>query len=140
MSATEVILAELSEIEKIIANALKRRGGHRTMSIDEHLPEAEASMMATPHLSDSRSYDLLWASNIVKSAWQDLQNAFQEEGKAEWLEVLRPFVAGGETDATKSRRSGGETWSSHRDAAYLAFASASALSRSPEEGSGEHSF
>jgi hypothetical protein len=33
MSATEVILAELSEIEKIIANALKRRGGHRIVSI-----------------------------------------------------------------------------------------------------------
>ena len=77
------------------ARALKRGGDHRIVSIDEHLPEAEASMMATPHLSDSRSYDLLWASNIVKRAWQHLQNAFEEEGKAESLEVLRPFVAGG---------------------------------------------
>jgi hypothetical protein len=25
-----------------------------------------------------------------------LQNAFEAEGKTEWLEVLRPFVAGGE--------------------------------------------
>jgi len=31
----------------------------------------------------------------VKRAWQHLQSAFQAEGKAEWLEVLRPFVAGG---------------------------------------------
>ena len=77
------------------ARALKRGGGHRIVSIDEHLPEAEASMMATAHLSDSRSYDLVWASNIVKRAWQQLQNAFEAEGKAEWLEVLRPFVAGG---------------------------------------------
>jgi RNA polymerase sigma factor (sigma-70 family) len=77
------------------ARALKRGGGHRTVSIDEHLPEAEAAMMATAHLSDSRSYDLLWASNIVKRAWQHLQDAFEEEGKAESLEVLRPFVAGG---------------------------------------------
>ena len=38
---------------------------------------------------------LAWASNIVKRAWQQLQNAFEAEGKAEWLEVLRPFVAGG---------------------------------------------
>src|SRR6266496_3960653 len=43
------------------------------------------------------------------------------------------------TDAAKSRRSGAETWSSHRDAAHLALASASALSRSAEDGSGEHS-
>ena len=77
------------------ARALKRGGGHRTVSIDEHMPEAEASMMATAHLDNSRSYDLVWASNVVKRAWQHLQNAFEEEGKAESLEVLRPFVAGG---------------------------------------------
>jgi RNA polymerase sigma-70 factor (ECF subfamily) len=49
-------------------------------------------MMDVAHLSDSRGYDLMWASNIVKRAWQHLQNAFEAEGKAEWLEVLRPFV------------------------------------------------
>ena len=73
---------------------LKRGGGHRIVSIDEHLPEAEASMMDTAHLSDSRGYDLAWASNIVKRAWQHLQDAFEAEGKAESLEVLRPFVDG----------------------------------------------
>src|SRR5213078_1413460 len=77
------------------ARALKRGGAHQIVSIDDHLPEAEASMMDTMHLSDSAAYDLVWASNIVKRAWQQLQNAFEAEGKAEWLEVLRPFVAGG---------------------------------------------
>jgi RNA polymerase sigma-70 factor (ECF subfamily) len=77
------------------ARALKRGGGHQILSIDELLPEAEASMMKTMHLSDSAAYDLVWASNIVKRAWQQLENAFEAEGKAEWLEVLRPFVAGG---------------------------------------------
>jgi len=75
------------------AHRLKRGGGHRIVSIDEHLPEAEASMMETAHLSDSSGYDRAWASNIVKRAWQHLQDAFEAEGKAEWLEVLRPFVA-----------------------------------------------
>jgi len=51
-------------------------------------------MMDAAHLSDSRGYDLAWASNIVKRAWQHLQNVFEAEGKAEWLEVLRPFVTG----------------------------------------------
>src|SRR2546421_1510282 len=74
---------------------LKRGGGQQVVSIDEHLPEAEASMMQTAHLSDSRAYDLAWASNIVKRAWQHLENEFEVEGKKEWLEVLRPFVAGG---------------------------------------------
>jgi RNA polymerase sigma-70 factor (ECF subfamily) len=77
------------------ARALKRGGGHQIISIDEHLPEAEAAMMDTAHLSDSRSYDLAWASTVVKRAWRHLENAFEAEGKTEWLEVLRPFVAGG---------------------------------------------
>jgi len=81
------------------ARTLKRGGGHRIVSIDEHLPEAEALMMQTAHLSDSRGYDLMWASNIVKRAWQHLQNVFEAEGKAEWLEVLRPFVTGSEQTA-----------------------------------------
>ena len=76
------------------SRTLKRGGGHRIVSVDEHLPEAEASMMDAAHLSDLRGYDLAWASIIVKRAWQHLQDAFEAEGKAESLEVLRPFVDG----------------------------------------------
>src|SRR6266446_6259071 len=75
--------------------ALKRGGDRIIVSIEEHLPEVEASMMDTAYASDSRSYDLVWASHIVKRAWNHLQTEFESEGKAEWLEVLRPFVAGG---------------------------------------------
>jgi RNA polymerase sigma factor (sigma-70 family) len=77
------------------ARALKRGGGHKIVSIDDHLLEAEASMMDTKHLSDSAAYDLVWASNVVKRAWQQLESAFEAEGKNESLEVLMPFVAGG---------------------------------------------
>jgi DNA-directed RNA polymerase specialized sigma24 family protein len=76
------------------ARALKRGGGYRIASIDDHLPEAEASVMDVVYFSDSRCYDLSWAGNVVKRAWRHLQNAFEAEGKAEWLEVLKPFVAG----------------------------------------------
>ena len=77
------------------ARALKRGGSRQIVSIEEHLPEAEAAMLATAHLSDAACYDLVWASNIVARAWQSLENAFVAEGKAEWFEELRPFVAGG---------------------------------------------
>jgi DNA-directed RNA polymerase specialized sigma24 family protein len=76
------------------SRSLKRGGGHPVVSIDQHLPEAEASMMDTAHLSEFRGYDLAWASNIVKRAWQQLQDSFAAEGKAESLEVLKPFVDG----------------------------------------------
>ena len=75
---------------------LKRGGGHRIVSIDEYLPEAEASMVNAVHLSDSRAYDLVWASTIVKRAWEHVQNAFEIEGKAESLELLKPFIDGSE--------------------------------------------
>jgi len=75
--------------------AIKRGGGRQVVSIEEHLPEAEAAMFATSHLSDAGCYDLVWASTIVSRAWQNLQNAFMAEGRAEWLEELRPFVAVG---------------------------------------------
>jgi len=77
------------------ARALKRGGGRHILSIEEHLPEAEAAMFATSHLSDAGCYDLVWASNIVTRAWKRLEDAFVAEGKTEWLEELRPFVAGG---------------------------------------------
>jgi DNA-directed RNA polymerase specialized sigma24 family protein len=77
------------------ARALKRGGGRQIVSIEEHLPEAEAAMLATAHLSDAGCYDLVWASTIVSRAWQNLEDDFVAEGKAEWLEELRPFVAGG---------------------------------------------
>ena len=77
------------------ARALKRGGGRQMVSIEEHLPDAEAAMLATSHLSDADCYDFVWASNIVSRAWQQLQNEFVAEGKAEWLEELKPFVAGG---------------------------------------------
>ena len=75
--------------------ALKRGGGRQVLSIEQHLPEAEAAMLAAVHLSDAACYDLAWASNIVSRAWKNLQDQFEAEGKAEWLEELRPFVAGG---------------------------------------------
>jgi hypothetical protein len=74
----------------------------------------------------------------VKRAWQQLQNAFDSEGKTEWLEVLQPFVAGGGKTPLSQEESRRKTWSSDSDSANVAFASASALSRSAEIGSGEH--
>jgi hypothetical protein len=51
-------------------------------------------MIDTAHLSAPQSYDQMWASNILKCAWKQLENAFEAEGKKEWLEILRPFVDG----------------------------------------------
>jgi RNA polymerase sigma factor (sigma-70 family) len=83
----------LKERERI--RALKRGGNFQFVSFDLHLPQAEAAMFATAHLSDVNAYDLAWASAIVTRAWKNLRERCAVEGKGEWVDQLRPFVAGG---------------------------------------------
>jgi RNA polymerase sigma factor (sigma-70 family) len=90
----------LKERERM--RALKRGGAHQMVSFDLHLPEAEAAMLATAHLSDVNSYDVAWASGIVARAWKNVRERFAADGKREWVGELRPFVAGG-TEARPSQ-------------------------------------
>ena len=75
--------------------AIKRGGNHQFVSFEVLLPQAEAAMYATAHLSDLNAYDVAWASTIVTRAWKSVRERFAAEGKREWVDELRPFVAGG---------------------------------------------
>lgn len=77
------------------ARTLKRGGDRRILSLDESLPEAEAALLATAHLDDASCYDLTWATSVVTRAWQSFGEALDAEGKSQWLEELKPFLAGG---------------------------------------------
>jgi transposase-like protein len=85
----------LKERERM--RAIKRGGHHHFVSLDLHLPQAEAAMYATSHLSDVNAYDVAWASTIVARAWRNVRERLVAEGKREWVDELRPFVAGGTT-------------------------------------------
>ena len=76
-------------------SAMKRGGGRQIVSFDDQLIDAEAAMNATAHLSEVSSYDLAWASSVVTRAWKNVRERFAAEGKREWVDELRPFVAGG---------------------------------------------
>ena len=80
-------------------SAMKRGGGRQIVSFDDQLIDAEAAMNATAHLSDVSSYDLAWASSVVTRAWKNVRERFAAEGKREWVDELRPFVAGGTATA-----------------------------------------
>jgi RNA polymerase sigma-70 factor (ECF subfamily) len=75
-------------------SALKRGGNQQMVSFDLHLPETEAAMQATAHLSDANSYDVAWASTVVKRSWRRLHETLVAEGKAQWVDELKRFVAG----------------------------------------------
>jgi DNA-directed RNA polymerase specialized sigma24 family protein len=77
------------------AQALKRGGGQQILSLDENFAEAEASIRATEGMDGVNGFDLTWASNVVKRAWQQLEDSFTAEGKTQWLDEMRPFLAGG---------------------------------------------
>jgi hypothetical protein len=64
------------------------------VSFDLHLPETEAAMQATAHLNQVTCYDLAWASTVAKRSWQQLHETLVAEGKAQWFDELKPFVAG----------------------------------------------
>lgn len=78
-------------------SALKRGGGQQLVSFDEQLIDAEAAMHATMHLNEVSSYDAAWAASILARAWKNVRDTFLAEGKREWFDALRPFVAGGAT-------------------------------------------
>ena len=76
------------------------------VSFDEQLPETEAAMHATSHLSEVSSYDVAWASSIVHaSVEQHSREICIAEGKGEWFDELGPFVAGGHSGHAESRGS-----------------------------------
>jgi RNA polymerase sigma factor (sigma-70 family) len=83
----------LKERERM--RAIKRGGNQQFVSFDVHLPQAEAAMHATAHLSDINAYDVAWASAIVARAWKNLRERCAAEGKSEWIDQLKPFIAGG---------------------------------------------
>jgi RNA polymerase sigma-70 factor (ECF subfamily) len=80
--------------ERDRSRTTKRGGGHQILSFDEYQPEAEAAMLATAHLDDVGCYDVTWASNIARRAWEHLHQVFAAEGKTQLLEELKPFIAG----------------------------------------------
>ena len=93
----------LGSLQHYLANeydrtrTLKRGGGRQIVSMDDHLAEAEAALLAAPQADEIGFYDQAWATAILSRAWERLRNGFAAEGKAGWLEELKPFVAGGST-------------------------------------------
>ena len=75
--------------------AMKRGGDRTILSLEQLLPEAEINILASAHLGDVACYDLTWATSIVARSWQKLCETLEAEGKFQWLDELRPFLAGG---------------------------------------------
>ena len=91
----------LGSLQHFLANehahdqAAKRGGGQQIVSMDDHLIEAEASMLHTAQTDATNGYDRQWAANLVSRAWDQLHRDMVAEGKKELIDALKPFVIGG---------------------------------------------
>jgi len=75
-------------------HALKRGGGRQIVSLDRALPETEAAIFTSADWDDTKSFDTTWALMVAKRSWQQLRENVVAEGKAQWLDELKPFVSG----------------------------------------------
>ena len=73
--------------------ALKRGGAHQIISFDEHYAEAEAASQTELEASETIWYDQTWAAAVTRRAWEHLQAAFAEEGKAALFAELKGYLS-----------------------------------------------
>ena len=97
----------LRALQNFLANeydrtkAIKRGGRLESVSLDEHLAEAEAAFAATARFDDTACYDRIWVATLVGRAWEQLQGEYHAAGKATLLEALEPLLLGGSVPAPR---------------------------------------
>jgi DNA-directed RNA polymerase specialized sigma24 family protein len=91
LGALDYFLAD----DRARAQALKRGGGQRIVSMDDPGVEARAAQMAGRPDAVAVSYDRLWASTIVDRAWLQLGETLAAEGKTRWFQEMKPLLVGG---------------------------------------------
>ncbi len=77
----------------------QKRGGHRPMlSLDFCSGEDRYSLIEpVDNLTPERLYEKRWALALLDLVLKGLREEFRAEGKLEWFDRLKPFLAGGTT-------------------------------------------
>jgi len=88
---------------------LKRGGGQPLLSLDEADAEGRYKIEPLDTLNAERLYERRWALTLLEQSLQRLRQEFAADSKAEWFEVLSPFLSGermGQTYAQAGARLG----------------------------------
>jgi DNA-directed RNA polymerase specialized sigma24 family protein len=78
----------VNEVEK--AATLKRGGGRRLLSIDRDAAEERFSAEPATDRTPEREFDRAWALSTLERATERLRREYQERGKSDLFEALRP--------------------------------------------------
>lgn len=78
--------------ERAKANAQKRGGGRKPVSIDEELAERRFRNEPVDDLSPEKLFDREWALALLQDVYERLQAGYARQGKARAFEVLGEFL------------------------------------------------
>ena len=80
--------------ERERANAQKRGGGHRLLSLDFQLGESRYHLEPADHATPERLYERGWALAILEQTLARLRQEFANAGKEKLFECLKAALAG----------------------------------------------
>ncbi|MBI2919744.1 MAG: sigma-70 family RNA polymerase sigma factor [Planctomycetes bacterium] len=80
-----VVLDNFMRNELEAAQALKRGGGARTLSLDAVDPDPPVEAAG---LSPEQVFDRAWAIHVFHETVEDLRDLYRREGRAEWIPVF----------------------------------------------------
>ena len=77
------------------ANAKKRGGGRKHLSFDYDEGERWFTLAAGNQQTPEHAFDYRWAVTVLESALARVRSELEQAGKAEHIELLTPFLTGG---------------------------------------------
>jgi DNA-directed RNA polymerase specialized sigma24 family protein len=86
--------------EHIRANALKRGGGGRVLSLDAQTADERYRLEPADQLSPDKLFERQWALTLLHAVLDHLEQEFREAGKAELFDRLRGFLVAGTVQET----------------------------------------
>ena len=84
-------------------HALKRGGGHITISRELETAEQRYCLEPVHDLTPERLFDRKWAATVIGLAMAELRRRFEADGKAEHFERMKRFLVSDPAEATQAQ-------------------------------------
>lgn len=96
----------LASLKHFLANewdrerALKRGGGRKLIALDDDSAESRYRLEPKDDLSADKIYERRWALTLLDKVLNTLRAEYEQGGKAEAFEILKPYLSAGRTSVS----------------------------------------
>src|SRR6185503_4176574 len=96
----------LASLKHFLANewdrerALKRGGGRKLIALDDDSAESRYRLEPKDDLSADKIYERRWALTLLDKVLSTLRAEYEQSGKAEAFEILKPYLSAGRTSVS----------------------------------------